>query len=868
MFPMPAHSSSVASPREPCSLRGLASATFFSLLLVGLLAGCGSSGDSSGGTTGPTAQATAAPAIQSIPPTVAIVGKTLTYDVDAIDADSTALIYSLTVAPAGMSIVPATGVITWTPQATQVGDQTVSITVSDGLNSRTQTFILSVFGVTQELASVPILSATGGTVTVSAPTSSLNGLTLTFPPNALPGDTTIKVLEITTSSLPGGGQPGVLRGISLEPNGLVLNSPVTVTIPFDPAALNAGGGIVLPDFLGVFFLDPHTGQQVFQDTFRVDTVQNVLVGTLDHFSEYFTTPIGRLCPPPTAAEPDCPTTYAGLSSQYLPALLVHGFQLVGMGDEKTWGNLRTLLRDDPQGYIEAWRFDYYSRGVSFRETVRVLFLAISRIKRATNRPAVNIVAHSFGGILARTYLQGMASMDGTGDAAGPLLSYQNNVNKLMTLGTPHQGIGSVLLGDRFSVGILVEALVLGSERNLTPTLFETATAYRSIGKGALLDALNSNSPPHDLPLLRSSDSGGGEHGQYQVIIGRRFHLGLRLLGPADDDGLITTAGADICTALSGGCNSQIFVRTYASSPSATFALCHTNIPFIFDGVCGQGDNFPMVEVNDRAHPSWPIIRAFLTTGSPAGTPPPPPVLSTLTVSTPSHGTVISDPASIQCGTTCVTTFENGTTVTLSPFPDSGFTFSGWSGACVNKVGPCKLAINGNTSVQATFTPKISPSPQGTWSATGSLGTARYSHTATVLSTGKVLVVGGETAVGGRYSVNPSAELYDPAANGGAGAWSTTGSLATARFFHTATLLPNGKVLVVGGLLGIAFSDGILASAELYDPAANGGGGAWTPTGSLATPRVEHTATLLPNGKVLVAGGQTTVSTLASAEIFQ
>ena len=377
MVPMRASTRHQSLPqRSHARVRVLASAAFFGLLLVGLLAGCGSGGDSSGGTTGPPAQATAAPAIQSIPPTAAVVGKTLTYDVDAIDADSTALIYSLAVAPAGMSIVPATGVITWTPQAAQVGDQTVSITVSDGLNSRTQTFVLSVFGVMQELASVPISSATGGTVTVSAPTSSLNGLTLTFPPLALPGDTTIKVLELTTSPSPAGGQSGVLRGISLEPNGLVLNSPVTVTIPFDPAALNSGVGIVLPDFLGVFFLDPHTGQKVYQDTFRVDTVQNVLVGTLDHFSEFFTTPIGRLCPPPTAVFPPteeslCPTTYTDLHSNYLPALLVHGFLLGGMGDESTWGNLRTLLRDPPipliPDPIEAWRLDYFFERCEFQK---------------------------------------------------------------------------------------------------------------------------------------------------------------------------------------------------------------------------------------------------------------------------------------------------------------------------------------------------------------------------------------------------------------------------------------------------------------------------------------------------------------------
>src|SRR5437773_5331937 len=74
----------------------------------------------------------------------------------------------------------------------------------------------------------------------------------------------------------------------------------------------------------------------------------------------------------------------------------------------------------------------------------------------------------------------------------------------------------------------------------------------------------------------------------------------------------------------------------------------------------------------------------------------------------------------------------------------------------------------------------------------------------------------------------------------------TGSLITGRSQHTATLLPNGKVLVAGGG-GI---NGSLASAELYDPAS----GTWAATGRLATARLEHTATLLPNGKVLVAGG--------------
>src|SRR5689334_8119856 len=82
-------------------------------------------------------------------------------------------------------------------------------------------------------------------------------------------------------------------------------------------------------------------------------------------------------------------------------------------------------------------------------------------------------------------------------------------------------------------------------------------------------------------------------------------------------------------------------------------------------------------------------------------------------------------------------------------------------------------------------------------------------------------------------------------------WSNVGTLQQIRYWHTATLLPNGKVLVVGGCNDV-FCEHALASAELYDPAT----GTWSATGNLHTARQRHTATLLPNGLVLVAGGGT------------
>ena len=99
---------------------------------------------------------------------------------------------------------------------------------------------------------------------------------------------------------------------------------------------------------------------------------------------------------------------------------------------------------------------------------------------------------------------------------------------------------------------------------------------------------------------------------------------------------------------------------------------------------------------------------------------------------------------------------------------------------------------------------------------------RSEHTATLLPNGQVLVAGGYAGFIGRTLA--SAELYDPAT----GTWTATGSMATARSDHTATLLPNGQVLVAGGI----DTTGFLASAELYDPAT----GVWTATGSMATAR--------------------------------
>lgn len=126
---------------------------------------------------------------------------------------------------------------------------------------------------------------------------------------------------------------------------------------------------------------------------------------------------------------------------------------------------------------------------------------------------------------------------------------------------------------------------------------------------------------------------------------------------------------------------------------------------------------------------------------------------------------------------------------------------------------------------------------GTFAATGDMTTTRAGHSATLLPDGRVLIAGGSTGVNVFTRTN-SAELYDPSR----GTFAATGSMTTARLFHIAILLPDGRVLVAGGASG----DSAL-SAELYDLST----GTFTATGSMAAPH--GVATLLNNGKVLMGG---------------
>ncbi len=164
---------------------------------------------------------------------------------------------------------------------------------------------------------------------------------------------------------------------------------------------------------------------------------------------------------------------------------------------------------------------------------------------------------------------------------------------------------------------------------------------------------------------------------------------------------------------------------------------------------------------------------------------------------------------------------------------------------------------------------------GSWTAVTSMNTARTAHAQTTIPSYGVLVTGGTSNATTGTTIT-SCEIYDQSAD----TWTAKASMAHARCQHAQILLPNGKVLVIGGRKITAGSvltayngatDVILASCEVYDPAGN----TWTSTGSMSMARVHHSALLLPNGKVLVVGGRgydpthevASVAALSSCEIY-
>ena len=200
-------------------------------------------------------------------------------------------------------------------------------------------------------------------------------------------------------------------------------------------------------------------------------------------------------------------------------------------------------------------------------------------------------------------------------------------------------------------------------------------------------------------------------------------------------------------------------------------------------------------------------------------------------------------------------------------PTSGTWSSTGGPTQITGAATATLLVNGTVLVVGggaeTFDPRTN-----TWSSTGPMIAPRSAQTATRLLDGRVLVAGG-MGPNSSYDYLASAEIYDPATR----TWSATGSMREARgergigvlAGHTATLLANGSVLIAGGT---AFGGAAISSAELYDPSS----AIWIDAGTMSLTRAWHSVTLLQDGRVLIAGGETGGETnvfrgLRSAELY-
>ncbi|HJV89480.1 MAG TPA: immunoglobulin domain-containing protein [Holophagaceae bacterium] len=177
----------------------------------------------------------------------------------------------------------------------------------------------------------------------------------------------------------------------------------------------------------------------------------------------------------------------------------------------------------------------------------------------------------------------------------------------------------------------------------------------------------------------------------------------------------------------------------------------------------------------------------------------------------------------------------------------------------------------NTSTSEIFDPAANAGA-GTWTTVATMD-ARYLTSAVRLQDGRVMVVGGKAALQGLdtstspstdVSISKTTQIYNPTT----GTWSKGPAIATARCSHTTVVLPNGKVLVAGGTGAQTIGGQTnLASAEIFDPTANNGAGAWTSAGTMNIPRFGHSMIALPDGKVLVLGGTSNGTSTNTAEIW-
>jgi N-acetylneuraminic acid mutarotase len=156
-------------------------------------------------------------------------------------------------------------------------------------------------------------------------------------------------------------------------------------------------------------------------------------------------------------------------------------------------------------------------------------------------------------------------------------------------------------------------------------------------------------------------------------------------------------------------------------------------------------------------------------------------------------------------------------------------------------------VEGNPGWNSTASAEVFDPKSGAWTITAPMTVARSRHTATLLPDGRVLVAGGATTFhGDTGDVTATAEVYNPRT----GKWTAAAPMPKPRYVHGAALLRDGRVLIAGGWYATSNTDPSHDTAEIYDPGADH----WTPTGLMTAARAEYGLAVLPDGRVVAAGG--------------
>ena len=158
----------------------------------------------------------------------------------------------------------------------------------------------------------------------------------------------------------------------------------------------------------------------------------------------------------------------------------------------------------------------------------------------------------------------------------------------------------------------------------------------------------------------------------------------------------------------------------------------------------------------------------------------------------------------------------------------------------------RVLVVGGTMFDATQTSRaeIYDPATDTWTPTEDMGVERGQPRAVLLSDGRVLVTGDRFL--DIQALTGKAEVYDP----DTGTWTPTEDMSKPTVDHSLTLLPDGRVLAAGGAHPLNIHQGDYSTTEIFDPATN----SWSPGPELSGPRTNHSATLLPDGRVLLVGG--------------